>query len=314
MIQEDFDKLHKSVLLDELVESITIFNERVNVVVDCTLGLAGHACEIIKKLNPWDTFIWFDADKDNLVLAEKRIKLLWKDWVNIILINSNYVNLKSELEARGIKAVTWIYYDLWISSLHVDDFSRGFSFREEWPLDMRFDRTSWMTARDVISKYNREDLARIFKEYGEEPYYNKIATEIVNARRKWHKFETTKDLSDFLHDIHSNSKLKTKVFQALRIEVNSELKNLEISLSDAVKLLESWGDIFVISFHSLEDRITKNLFKKESRDCLCDDLICSCKHKKSVKVLTKKPILPTDEEVKANSRARSAKARLAKKI
>lgn len=314
MTNEEFNELHISVLLEELVESITIFKERVNVVVDCTLGLAGHACEIIKKLNPWDTFIWFDADKDNLVLAEKRIKELWKDWVNIILINSNYVNLKSELKARGIESVTGIYYDLWISSLHVDDSTRWFSFRAEWPLDMRFDRTSWMTARDVLSKYNREDLARILKEYGEEPYYNKIASEIVNARRKWYKFETTKDLSDLLHSIHKNAKLKTKVFQALRIEVNSELKNLEISLSDAVELLEEKGNIFAISFHSLEDRIVKNLFRRESRGCLCDDLVCSCNHNKSLKVLTKKPIIPSDAEIKHNSRSRSAKARLAVKI
>ena len=314
MTKKDFGELHIPVLFNELVESIAIFNERVNVIVDCTLWMAGHASEIIKKMNSGDTFIWFDADIENLVMAEERIKWLWRDDINIILINSNYLNIKSELMARGIESVTAVYYDLWISSLHVDDATRWFSFKQEGPLDMRFDRTSWITARKVLESYNREDLARIFKEYWEESYHNKIASEIVDARRKWYKFETTTNLSDFLHSIHPNVKLKTKIFQALRIEVNSELKNLEKSIEDSIKMIEKNGRLFIISFHSLEDRIVKNIFKRESRGCLCSDVICSCKHERSLKILTKKPITPTDEEVASNSRSRSAKARLAEKI
>lgn len=305
---------HISVLLNELVDSITIFDNKKNVVVDCTLGLAGHGCEIIKKLNSWDTFVWFDADIENLKLAEQRIKSLGRDDVEVVLINSNYLNLKDELEKRGITSITWIYYDLWLSSLHVDEAERWFSFRFDGPLDMRFDRTTWMTAADVVNKYRREELVKIVKEYWEEPSVNKIVSAICDKREKWFKFKTTKDLSDLIWEVSWFPKSKTRVFQALRIEVNSELKNLEISLNDAINLLEKDGNIFVISFHSLEDRIVKQKLKLETKDCICRDLICSCGHEKSLKILTKKPIEPSEEELKLNPRARSAKARLAIKI
>lgn len=310
----DYNSSHVSVLLHELVDSITIFEDRKNVIVDCTLGLAGHACEVIKKMNSWDVFVGFDADIENLQLAENRIKSLGKDDVEVVLINSNYLNLKEKLEEKGITEITWIYYDLGLSSLHVDEAERGFSFRFDGPLDMRFDRTTWKTAADVVNKYRREELVNIIKEYWEEPSVNKIVSAIVDKREKWFRFSTTKELTDLIEEVSTFPKSKTRVFQALRIEVNNELKNLEISLDNAIKMLSKDGKIFVISFHSLEDRIVKQKFKLESKDCICRDLICSCGHKKSLKILTKKPIEPSSEELKINPRSRSAKARLAVKI
>jgi len=308
------DKRHISVLYRELVDSVEVFSDKKNIIVDCTLWMAWHAIGVIEKMNKGDIFIGFDADIDNLNLARKKLEEYAKSWVKIMLINSNYVNLKEELEKNWVDRITGIYYDLWLSSLHVDESERWFSFRETGPLDMRFDRTSWRTAADIVNWYTRDELYKIFRQYWEEPASNKIATTIVNRRKKLWKLETTTDLVEVIWEVTKHPKAKTRIFQALRIEVNKELENLEKSLEDAIGLLEEKWKIFVISFHSLEDRITKNIFRKESRDCYCKDLICSCKHKKQIKILTKKPIIPTEEEQRENSRSRSAKARLAEKI
>ena len=312
MKKEDLENLHTSVLLDELVDSIEIFDNKKNIIVDCTLGLAWHAREVIRKMNFWDLFIWFDADDRNLVLAKQRLEW-FRDDVEKIFIHSNFVNLKQELEKRWIEKITWIYYDLWISSLHVDQKERWFSFKSDWPLDMRFDTSSWKKAADIINTYKEEDLRDIFYEYWEELSSAKIAKEIV-LKRKLKKFETTRDLAELIDRVTKNPKAKTKIFQALRIEVNNELKNIKSSLIDSISLLEKDSSIFVISFHSLEDRIVKNIFRDETRDCICNDIICSCKHKRSLKLITKKPILPWKAELENNSRSRSAKARYAKKI
>jgi len=226
------------------------------------------------------------------------------------LINSNFINLKDELKERWIEKITWIYYDLWLSSLHLDEADRWFSFMLDGPLDMRLDKTRWKTAADIVNGYTAVELRKIFLKYWEEPGSNKISAKIVD-RRKNKKFKTTTDLSEI---IPGWPKTKSRIFQAIRIEVNAELKALETSLNDAIKLLKKSGIIFVISFHSLEDRITKHLFRKETKDCICRDIICSCWHEKSLKVHTKKPILPSEEEIKNNPRSRSAKARFAEKI
>ena len=198
--------------------------------------------------------------------------------------------------------------------MHFDEAERGFSLRLNGPLDMRFDTRNGKTAADILNYSDEKEIYEILKNYGEEPQSRKIASEIIK-QRKIQKFETTKDLIDFLDTkIHTHIKIKMRVFQALRIEVNQELETLQKSLEQAVKLLKTNGKICVISFHSLEDRIVKHFFQQESRDCICSDLICSCKHKKSLKILTKKPILPSPEEQKINSRSRSAKARCAIKI
>lgn len=318
---------HISVLLNELVNSIEISDVKKNIIVDCTIGMAGHGLEIMKKLNTWDIFVWFDADSKNLDLAKTRISEelkennikynfinsnseAKKDQINIILINSNFWNLKSELEKKQIQKISGIYYDLWLSSLHLDEALRWFSFMHNGPLDMRLDKTIWKTAAQIINSYTASELREIFLKYWEEPGSNKIANNIVELRKN-KKFETTFDLAEI---IEWPIKVKARIFQALRIEVNLELEMLEKSLKDAIEILEKNWIIFVISFHSLEDRITKQIFKNETRDCICSDFICSCHHKKSLKLLNKKPILPTKEEILKNSRSRSAKARAVQKL
>lgn len=309
---EKIENLHISVLLQELVENWNIFKDRKNIVVDCTLWLAWHASKIIEKLNAWDIFVWFDADKDNLALAQKRLEGIRWD-IEIKLINSNFVNIKTELEKVWINEITYVYYDLWLSSVHFDDATKWFSFRETGPLDMRLDKTSKLKAYDVVNYYSLNDLVRIFREYGEENMSTRIAKSIVEARLL-KAIETTTDLAEIINKISFVPQVKARIFQAIRIEVNKELENLEKSLIDAIQMLVKWWRIFAISFHSLEDRIVKQTFKREERDCICSDIICTCHHKKSLKNLYKKPILPTAEEQKENSRSRSAKARVAEKI
>ena len=270
-----------------------------------------HASKIIEKLNAWDIFIWFDADAKNLELAKIRLEnISKKNKVEVFFINSNFKNLKKELEKIWIEKITGIYYDLWLSSLHLDEAERWFSFMQNWPLDMRLDKSKGKTAEDIVNSYTASELREIFLKYWEEPQANKISKRII-AQRKKSRLKTTSDLSEL---VWGSPKTKSRIFQAIRIEVNGEIDAIEESLNDAIKLLEKWWIIFVISFHSLEDRATKQIFKRESRDCICEDLICSCNHKKSLKLLNKKPILPTQEEITNNKRSRSAKARFAEKI
>lgn len=308
---QEIEKKHISVLLDELVSSINIFKDKKNVIVDCTLGMWWHASKIIEKMNVWDIFIGFDADIKNLEMAKIRLENILKEKkVESIFINSNFSNLKEELEKNWISKITWIYYDLGLSSLHLDEADRWFSFMQDWPLDMRLDKSKWRTAEDIVNSYTASELREIFLKYWEEPQANKISQRIVLERKK-KRIKTTLDLSKIVWWL---PKTKSRIFQAIRIEVNGEIDAIEKSLEDAVNLLEIWWIIFVISFHSLEDRAVKQIFKRESRDCICSDLICSCHHKKSLKLLNKKPILPTQEEITNNKRSRSAKARFAQKI
>jgi 16S rRNA (cytosine1402-N4)-methyltransferase len=311
------------VLLNELVQAIEVRNDKQNVIVDTTLGMAWHANKIIEKMNKWDIFVWFDADIKNLELAKER---LWvaKNWktvdnikkirnrkgIEIFLINSNFLNIKKELHKIWIQKITWIYYDLGLSSLHIDEAERWFSFMKNWPLDMRFDKSNWRTASDIVNSYDIKRLREIFWKYWEEPQSSKIAKLIVEERKN-KKFEKTLELAEI---ISWWKEIKSRIFQAIRIEVNNELVNLEKSLNDAINLLEKDWIVFVISFHSLEDRIVKNIFRNESKDCICEDLICSCKHNKRLELLNKKPITPTEAEIKQNPRSHSAKARRAKKI
>jgi len=304
---------HISVLLNELVNWIKIFQDKQNIIVVATLWMWWHAEKIIEKMNPYDIFIGFDADIKNLELAKKRLENLANKEVKLIFINSNFANIKTCLEKENINKITWIYYDLWLSSLHLDEPARWFSFRLDWPLDMRFDKTIWKTAADIVNSYSQSELRHIFIKYWEEPASTKIAAKIVEKRKK-EKFTTTLDLSNLIWEVSRNKKSRNRIFQAIRIEVNKELENLEKSLKEALNLLEQSWRIFVISFHSLEDRIVKQIFKKETRDCICSDMICSCNHSRSLKRLNKKPILPKEEEIKQNPRSRSAKARLAEKI
>ena len=323
----DIWKKHISVLLNELVSNIEISSEKQNIIVDCTLWMWWHFLWVIEKLFLWDIIIWFDTDNKNLELAKIRISeeikknkdkfniidsysKVNKNKINIIFINSNFIELEKQLDNIGIEKVTWIYYDLWLSSLHLDEAIRWFSFMNDWPLDMRLDKTSGITAAKIVNSYTSSELREVFLKYWEEPGANKIA-HIITDKRKVQKFETTKQLADV---IPWPVKVKARIFQALRIETNAEMEALEKSLNDAIKLLSKSGTIFVISFHSLEDRIVKQTFRRETKDCICSDLICLCNHQKSLKLITKKPIIPSLEEISINSRSRSAKARCAKKL
>lgn len=303
-------ELHIPVLLEELVSFVKIDENKKNIIVDCTLWLGWHAKKIIEKMNSGDIFIWFDADIRNLKLAKENLKWI-NEKVEKIYINSNFVNLKEELAKIKIDKITSIYYDLWVSSLHLDDATRWFSFRFDGPLDMRFDTSTWFPASHIVNTYKEFDLTRIFREYWEDSWSKKIAQKIIEKRKTWFKFTKTKELADLIDETTTYPKTKTRIFQALRIETNKEIENLKNSLIDAVNLLQSSWTIFVISFHSLEDRVVKNVLRDESRDCICSDIICTCKHKKQIQILTKKPILPSKKEESLNSRARSAKARSA---
>lgn len=308
-------ELHTAVLLNELVNSIKIHKNKKNIIVDCTLWMWGHATEVIKKLNSWDVFIWFDADYRNLEIVKPVLeKIALEHNVEIFFVNDNFRNLKENLEKLNFTKITWIYYDFGLSSLHVDEADRWFSFKNDWPLDMRFDETTWITAAQIINSYSKDDLLRIFREYWEEPSARKIAEKIFEVRKTWFRFKTTLELSKLIQEVSKFPKSKTRIFQALRIETNKELEVIEVSMKDAIEMLDKNWSIFAISFHSLEDRIVKNIFKDESRDCICSELICVCHHKKQLKIMTKKPILPTDDEIKQNPRSRSAKARFAVKI
>ncbi len=312
--EKNNSELHVSVLLEELVNSIKIFKKK-NIIVDCTLGMWWHAREIIKKMNKWDTFIGFDADIRNLSIAQPKLEAEFSEsGVELIFINDNFSNLKKRLEEVWFSKITGIYYDLWISSLHVDDWERGFSFKIDGPLDMRFNPEVWISASQIVNSYSKDDLLRIFREYWEEPSARKIAEEIFSQRKSGMRFHTTSELSSLISKVSKFPKSKTRIFQALRIEANQELEVIKTSMNDAIGMLETGVIIFAISFHSLEDRIVKNILKTESKDCICSALVCQCHHKKQLEILTKKPILPTDDEIKNNSRSRSAKARCAKKI
>ncbi|MBW7954984.1 16S rRNA (cytosine(1402)-N(4))-methyltransferase RsmH [Candidatus Gracilibacteria bacterium] len=313
--QKDLSSLHKSVLLHELSESIIIFKDKKNIIVDCTLGMGGHAKEIIKRLNKGDIFIGFDADKRNLDIAKPYLlKEFDGKGIEFFFVNDNFENLKLNLSKIGIEYITGIYYDLGISSLHVDEAERGFSFKLNGPLDMRYNVNSGITASQILNSYKEDELVKIFFEYGEESQAKKIAKEILVKRKSGFRFKDTKDLTSLIESITSYPKTKNKIFQALRIEVNKELETIEKSIKDAIELLLEGGSIFVISFHSLEDRIIKNIFRDETRDCNCRELICVCRHKKRLKNIFKKPLLPSQTEIKANPRSRSAKARFAIKL
>ncbi len=323
----DIWEKHISVLLNELINSIEINAKKHNIIVDSTLWMWWHFVSVSKKLFPWDIIIWFDTDIDNLKLAKLRIidelkssniefeiiesiKKQNKNKINIVFINANFWELKQSLKNLWINKISWIYYDLWVSSLHLDEPKRWFSFMNDWPLDMRLNKNLKLKASHIVNSYSVWELREIFLKYWEEPSSNKIANLIVEQRKK-EKFKTTKDLADI---IPGPIKVKARIFQAIRIETNNELEMLEKSINDAIKLLKSDGIIFIISFHSLEDRIVKHILRRETKDCICKDLFCSCKHKKSIKLLSKKPISPTKEEIKVNIRSRSAKARIWKKL
>ncbi|MGB3978494.1 MAG: 16S rRNA (cytosine(1402)-N(4))-methyltransferase RsmH [Tepidanaerobacteraceae bacterium] len=307
---------HVPILLNEVIE---ILNPKPGgVYVDATLGGGGHFRELIKKAEYSGTFIGIDQDEAAISNARQIFSKYQRD---IRLIHDNFSNVKKIIRENNISAIDGILFDLGVSSHQLDKGSRGFSYMQDAVLDMRMDKRNPLTAKDVVNEMSREELKRIIREYGEEPWAGRIA-DFICERRKQQKIITTGQLVDIIKDaIPARARRKgghpaRKTFQALRIYVNKELEILESSIKDAVELLKPAGRICVITFHSLEDRIVKDAFKFLASDCICpkNALICTCNHFKTIKILTSKPIYPSQGEIEVNPRARSAKLRAAEKL
>ena len=304
---------HYTVMKNEAVDALECKNGLVY--VDCTLGGGGHSELILQRISPDGRLIAFDIDDDAIRAASERLK----NYNNITIVKESYTNIKKVLKNLGIEKITGgVLFDLGASYHQLTKAERGFSFMKEAPLDMRFDTNSDFTAYDVVNFYPEEDLVRIFSEYGEERFSKRIAKAITETRKN-KKIETTLELSDLI--IKSTPKIKsavhpaTRVFQAIRIEVNHELQNVKNTLNDVLDLLEFGAIISVISFHSLEDRIVKHLFKYHSQRCHCDknQMICKCPPP-VLELVNKKPIMASAEEIIENPPSRSAKLRIARCI
>jgi len=288
------------------------------IVVDLTVGMGGHSSELL-KLIPNGRLIGLDQD----VEALQHASLALKD-PRVTLIKANFADLLNVLTELSLSEVDCVLMDIGVSSLQLDSPSRGFSFQQNGPLDMRMDSSASLTAADVVNSYREDQLANIIYEYGEERKSRQLANAIVR-RRAQKPFETTDELALLAKQVLGNPKPKkgesykhpaTRLFQALRIEVNQELEVLKTALKASLSVLKPGGRLAVITFHSLEDRIVKQYFKTESIDCVCPPRIpqCICGHKASVELLTRKPIEASDEEVQRNPRSRSAKLRVVQKL
>ncbi len=304
---------HYSVLLEETIENLNIKPD--GIYVDGTLGGGGHSYQIAKRLSDKGRLIGIDQDADAIQAAGERLEE-FKDKVTII--RSNYANMKEELERIGIQKVDGIILDLGVSSFQLDTPERGFTYREESaPLDMRMDDRQSLTARDIVNDYSEQELFRIIRDYGEDRFAKNIAKHIVQAREK-KPIETTGDLTEIIRGAIPMKVQVTgghpakRTFQAIRIELNHELDVLQENLDTMIEMLNPGGRICIITFHSLEDRIVKVNFKRNENPCTCprDFPVCVCGAVSKGKVVTRKPILPSEEELEANSRSKSAKLRV----
>lgn len=304
---------HEPVLLDEVLESLNIKPD--GIYVDGTLGGGGHSFKIVQKLTS-GMLIGIDQDQDALDAAGRRLSI----FPNVRMVKSNYVNAVSILKEMGITGVDGILLDIGVSSYQIDNPERGFTYREDAVLDMRMDRDSSLTAKEIVNTYSKEELARIFREYGEEDFAANIAKHIVNER-EIREIETTGQLAEIVERAIPAKVRKgrpasaKKTFQALRIEVNSELDVLKTAIPEMIDFLNPGGRLAIITFHSLEDRIVKNEFRKAENPCTCPPNfpVCTCGAVPKGRIVTKKPIVPSEEECTRNKRAASAKLRVFEK-
>ena len=306
---------HKSVLLEETIEGLDIKPD--GIYVDGTLGGAGHAGEVCRKLSAKGRFIGIDQDQDAIIAASERLAA-YEDRVTII--RSNYCYMVNELKNLGIQKVDGIVLDLGVSSYQLDNEERGFTYRVDAPLDMRMDQRQSRTAADIVNGYDEKELYRIIRDYGEDKFAQNIAKHIVQASEK-KPIETTGELNDIIRAAIP-AKMREKgghpskrTFQAIRIACNRELEVLENSLDAFIDRLAPGGRLCIITFHSLEDRIVKNAFRRNENPCTCppEFPVCVCGRKPKVKLITRKPIVSGEEELAENPRARSAKLRVAEK-
>ena len=302
---------HKSVLLEETIEGLDIKPD--GIYVDGTLGGAGHAGEVCRKLSAKGRFIGIDQDQDAIIAASERLAA----FDQVTIIRSNYCYMVQELAARGIHKVDGIVLDLGVSSYQLDNEERGFTYRVDAPLDMRMDQRQTQTASDIVNGYEERELYRIIRDYGEDKFAKNIAKHIVKERQK-KTIETAGELTDI---IRAAIPMKVQVtgghpakrtFQAIRIELNHELEVLSDHLDEMIDLLNPGGRICIITFHSLEDRIVKSNFKRNENPCTCpsDFPVCVCGKVSKGKVITRKPILQLEKELEENSRSKSAKLRV----
>ena len=303
---------HKSVLLEETVNGLNIKPD--GIYVDGTLGGGGHAWEVCSRLNDKGSFIGIDQDAAAIEAAGARLRDFGE---RVTIVRSNYCDMKSQLQKLGIEKVDGIVLDLGVSSYQLDTAERGFSYRVDVPLDMRMDRRQSMTARDIVNDYSEMDLFRIIRDYGEDKFAKNIAKHIVLERANG-PIETTGQLTEIIRQsipmkFQKNAGHPAKrTFQAIRIELNRELEALRDSLDTMIDMLNPGGRICIITFHSLEDRIVKSIFKRNENPCTCPSHfpVCVCGNVSKGKVITRKPILPSEEELEYNSRSKSAKLRI----
>ena len=305
---------HITVLLNETVDALEVKPD--GVYVDCTLGGAGHTSLILSRLGENGRVIGIDRDDDALNNAKEKVK----DG-RLITVKDNFENIASVVSSLGLETVDGILMDLGVSSHQLDVAERGFSYMQDAPLDMRMDRSAALNAYEVVNSYSEKELFRILRDYGEERFASSIAKKISESRQTA-PINTTLELSEIVSSAipakyrRDGGHPAKRTFQAIRIEVNGELSCIPKAINDGVDILSPGGRMAIISFHSLEDRIVKNGFKDLENPCTCpsDFPVCVCGKKQKVKVITKKPILPTENELDNNSRSHSAKLRVCEKI
>jgi 16S rRNA (cytosine1402-N4)-methyltransferase len=312
--------IHKPVLLGEAIENLNL--KPGDIVVDGTLGAGGHAQEILKKILPGGKLIAIDWDKRAIDSFRKNESI--KTFIakrELILVNGSYADLEGIIRGLRFQSADAVFIDLGFSSDQIEDAQRGFSFLKNGVLDMRYSpETQDKTAADVVNKYPEEKLIEIFRSFGEEKFAKRIAGGIIEARKE-KEIKKTEELVEIVSkavpEFYRRGRIHfaTRIFQALRIEVNEELSNLNRFLESAIDSLANGGRLAIISFHSLEDRIVKNFFRLHSRNCVCPPNFpkCVCQHRQTLKIITKKPITPSEREMKENSRSRSAKLRVAER-
>lgn len=304
--------MHKSVLLDETIEGLNIRPD--GIYVDGTLGGAGHSYHICKRLGQDGKLIGIDQDGDAVSAAAARLEQFGD---RAVIVRDNYSNIGKVLSELGIQRVDGILLDIGVSSYQLDASERGFTYKEDAPLDMRMDRRMGMTAEDIVNDYSEAELCRVIRDYGEDRFARNIARHIVRARQDG-RITTTGRLADIIRTaIPVKARAvgghpAKRTFQAIRIELNRELEVLENTIDEMIELLNDGGRLCIITFHSLEDRIVKNKFRDNVNTCVCppDFPVCVCNRKPKGEVITRKPIVPTDKELEENKRAKSAKLRI----
>ena len=311
-MEEKLEFVHKSVLLNETVDSLNIKPN--GIYIDGTLGGGGHAYEVCKRLGEHGRFIGIDQDVEAIEAAGLRLAEFGD---KVTIVRSNYVDIDNILKSLNISKVNGIMLDLGVSSHQLDTVERGFSYKENAPLDMRMDVRNPMTAKDIVNNYSEMELYRVIRDYGEDKFAKNIAKHIVNARKE-KEIETTYELNDIIKAaipmkmrVNGGHPAK-KTFQAIRIELNKELEVLNNSIDKMIDLLDDGGRLSIITFHSLEDRIVKTRFRNNENPCICppDFPVCVCGKKSKGKVITRKPIVPSEQEIIENKRAKSSKLRV----